>query len=84
MGEGRAQGVHRGRGKVRQAADAATLNDRLRRFAKPLTDNPNTLKPMVNYVMQRYFFTSSAVAGPNSITAGVSCPAQKKRYGSPN
>jgi hypothetical protein len=39
-----------------QIRDAATFNDRLRRFAKPVTDNRPVLKLMVNHVMQRYFF----------------------------
>jgi hypothetical protein len=41
---------------ARQVRDAATFNDRLRRFAKPVTDNRPVLKLMVNHVMQRYFF----------------------------
>jgi hypothetical protein len=46
--------------RVRQIAfgvgDTATFNDRLRCFAKRPLDNPARLKPMVNHVMQRYFF----------------------------
>jgi len=39
-----------------EGPDTVIFNDRLSRFSKRLPDNRQTLKPVVNQVMQRYFF----------------------------